>query len=94
VGVLKGQDAAVQVLEEAAESMAARARVGAAPSQTRLTTEALSSGIMSKEQVIREGNKIANKLKPITGGIKNPALVLSLAAILSAGMMSAMEEAA
>lgn len=94
VGVLKGQDAAVQVLEEAAESMAARARVGAAPSQTRLTTEALSSGIMSKEQVIREGNKIANRLKPITGGIKNPALVLSLAAILSAGMMSAMEEAA
>lgn len=94
VGAAKGQDAMVQTLEEVASTASARARKVVKPAQTRLTTQALEAGVLTRDQAMKQGNKIARQLKPIVGAMKNPALVFTLAAILSAGMMSAMEEGA
>jgi len=94
VGAAKGQDAVIQTLEEAASTSAARAKKIVKPTQTRLTTQALEAGVLTREEAVKQGNKIARQMKPIVGAMKNPALVFTLAAILSAGMMSAMEEGA
>lgn len=94
VGAAKGQDAVVQTLEEAASTSAARAKKTGKPTQTRLTTQALEAGVLTRDEALKQGNKIARQMKPIVGAMKNPALVFTLAAILSAGMMSAMEEGA
>lgn len=94
VGAAKGQDAVVQTLEEAASTSAARAKKKVKPTQTRLTTQSLEAGVLTREEAVKQGNKIARQMKPIVGAMKNPALVFTLAAILSAGMMSAMEEGA
>jgi hypothetical protein len=44
---------------------------------------------VNEEAVLRAGNKMAKKLKPLTGGIRNPLAVLAMAAILSTGFMAA-----
>lgn len=84
-----GEEAAVSTLERVAQSMKASTEVGDAPSRTRLTRQAIESGVVDQEAVLRAGNKVAKKLKPVTGGIRNPLAVLAMAAILSAGFMAA-----
>lgn len=84
-----GEKDAVSMLERVAKSMQASTEVGAAPSRTRLTRQAVESGVVNEQAVLRAGNKMAKKLKPVTGGIKNPLAVMMMAAILSAGFMAA-----